>query len=139
MVRTIINSKPDPEKDFEVVIHVGVAVGAGESHDVSTALKWSVVDRRVDDSLLPRLDRHWQRTANSSEAIEARKYGLSLPVLLDTREALSSIDQWEDEEMLSQRHRDVRRALDIVDRAILLAYKACDGLAPMASKLKLEK
>lgn len=138
MIRTLINSEPDIEKDFEAVINVGVAVGAGESFEVYTALTWSITDRRVDDAL-PCLDRHWQRTANSPESIEAKKYGHRLSTLLETRTALHGTVEWEREDLSPGRYREVRRALDIVERAIAVARRTHDYMASVPPQLTFEK
>jgi len=140
MIRVITNSEPDIKKDFEVVINVGIAVGAGESCEVYAALEWSVVDRRTDDDdHLPHLDRHWQRTANSPEAIEARKFGHRLSTLLETRTALHGTVEWERGDLSPRRHREVGRALDIVDRAIAIAGATHDYMAPVPTQLTFEK
>ncbi len=141
MIRTFINSKPDLEKDFEAVINVGVAVGAGETCEVFTALEWSLIDRRIDDAdaTLLQLDRHWQRTANSPESIERLKYGLRLSVLLETRATLTATVEWEREDLSPKRYREVRRALDIVERAIAIAREVHDCLASVPLQLELEK
>ena len=139
MIRVITNSEPDIEKDFEVVINVGIAVGAGESCEVAEALQWSAGDRNPDMVGLPHLDRHWQRTANSPESIEAKKYGHRLSTLLETRTALHGTVEWERGDLSPRRYREIGRALDIVDRAIAIAGSTHDCMPPMHTQLKLEK
>lgn len=141
MIRVITNSEPDIEKDFEVVINVGVAVGAGESCEVRAGLEWSAVDRVALSAVkfVPSLDRHWQRTASSPELIEAKKYGHRLSTLLETRTALHGTVEWEREDLSPKRYREVRRALDIVERAIALARKALDYMASAPAQLTFEK
>lgn len=138
MIRTLINSEPDIERDFEAVINVGVAVGAGETCEVYAALQWSLVDRRTDDTL-PHLDRHWQRTANSPESIETKKYGHGLRILLETCKVLRATEDWERKDLYAQRHHDVRRALDIVEQAIAVARRTHDYMASVPPQLTFEK
>jgi len=138
MVEVLLNSEPDLEIDFEVVINVGVGIGAGETCEVSAALEWSIAERRTDDPL-PHLDRHWQRTANSPESIERLKYGLRREVLLQTHLALRNTVDWEREDLSPERYRDVRRALDILERAIAIARKAHDYMYSVPSQLEPEK
>jgi len=139
IIRVITNSEPDIEKDFEVVINVGVAVGAGESCEVAEALQWSAGDRNPDMVGLPHLDRHWQRTANSPEAIEAKKYGHRLSMLLETRTALHGTVEWERGDLSPRRYREVGRALDIVERAIAIAGSTHDCMASVPTQLTFEK
>jgi hypothetical protein len=139
MIRVIINSEPDIEKDFEIVINVGVAVGAGESCEVRAGLEWSAGDRDSDTGSLPHLDRHWQRTSNSPSVIEAKKYGHRLSTLLETRTALHGTMEWERGDLSPKRYREVGRALDIVKRAIAIARKTHDYMASVPTQLELEK
>lgn len=139
MIRVITNSEPDIEKDFEVVINVGVAVGAGETCEVAAALEWSAVDRGGDIASLPQLDRHWQRTANTPEAIESKKYGHRLPMLLETRTALHGTVEWERGDLSPRRYREVGRALDIVGHAIAIAGATHDCMPPVPTQLTFEK
>ena len=88
---------------------------------------------------LPHLDRHWQRTANSPESIEAKKYGHRLSTLLETRTALHGTVEWERGDLSPRRYREIGRALDIVDRAIAIAGSPHDCMPPMPTQRKLEK
>jgi hypothetical protein len=120
----INTGSPDPESAFEVLIRV--AIGAGESSQIRSALAWGVPERRLEDSSEnSAIDRYWDKANAGTE-----RHGHSVDYLLKTKEALQ--ESLFDSPSGSRRQRDVEEGIAIVDVALAIAQCALSNLAASA-------
>jgi len=108
----VTKSFPDRESEFEIVIRV--AIGAGESSAIQSALMWSIVDRRGDEESTPQLDLYWD--SGTVQACSAIENGHRAEMLLATRKALAE-SRWEWPRG-SRQEREISLAVSILDRAL---------------------